>query len=313
MHQVFDAPARGLNSSLMFFRLFLLMSCATGLSPLALCASGSSPAPELVASPDTVAVWPEGKIPGRVATAPEAALPPRGDGVLRVANVSRPTLTVFPVPGAGVPAPAAVVCPGGGYSYLAYEKEGTEIAAWLNAHGFAALVLKYRVPDNRDGALQDVQRALRVARANAAEWGIDPRRLGVMGFSAGGNLAAKASTRFARSTYSEIDDVDKRSSRPDFAVLVYPAYLDKDGAIAADLDLSADIPPTLIVHSEDDARYVSGSKLYAAALQERNTPHRFLLYPTGGHGYGLRSKGAATAWPGDALDWLRATVVRPVP
>jgi acetyl esterase/lipase len=114
-----------------------------------------------------------------------------------------------------------IVCPGGGYSYLCHDKEGTEVAAWLNSAGINALMLKYRVPNNRAGALQDIQRALSLARDHAAEWNIDPRRLGVIGFSAGGNLAAKASTRFEQREYPAIDAVDQQSCRPDFAVLVY--------------------------------------------------------------------------------------------
>lgn len=170
-----------------------------------------------------VDVWPEGKMTGRGAKEPEADRPPKGDNVRRITNVSRPTLTVFPAPKAGAAAPAIIVCPGGGYSYVVYDKEGTEVAAWLNSVGITALVLKYRVPNNRAGALQDVQRALSLARARADQWNIDPKRLGVMGFSAGGNLAAKASTLFDQRAYTAVDAVDGQSSRPDFAVLVYPA------------------------------------------------------------------------------------------
>jgi acetyl esterase/lipase len=249
-------------------------------------------------------VWPDGKMPGQGAREPEADMPARGDGVRRITNVSKPTLTVFPAPAKGTPAPAMIVCPGGGYSYVVQDKEGTEIAAWLNSAGIGALVLKYRVPHNRDGALQDVQRALSLARAHAAEWNIDPRRLGVIGFSAGGNLAAKASTLFDQRAYPAIDAVDQRSCRPDFAVLVYPAYLDKDGKVAPDLNPKANVPPTLIVHSEDDKRFVTGSKRYHAALDQAKVPNEFLLYPTGGHGYGLRCTRDARAWPQAALEWL---------
>jgi acetyl esterase/lipase len=251
-----------------------------------------------------VDVWPEGKIPGRGAKEAEEDRPPKGDNVRRISNVSRPTLTVFPAPKTGTPAPAIVVCPGGGYSYVVYDKEGTEVAAWLNSNGITALVLKYRVPNNREGALQDVQRALSLARAHTAEWNIDAQRLGVMGFSAGGNLAAKASTLFDQRAYTTVDAVDGQSSRPDFAVLVYPAYLEKDGQVAPDLNLKAKIPPTLIVSTEDDKTFVNGSKLYHAALDEAKAPNKFLLYPTGGHGYGLRSEKDVRAWPQAALDWL---------
>ena len=256
------------------------------------------------AAPATVDVWPEGRMPGRGAKEPEADRPPKGDGVRRITNVSRPTLTVFPAPKTEAPAPAVIVCPGGGYSYVVYDKEGTEVAAWLNSQGITALVLKYRVPNNRAGALQDVQRALSLARARASEWNIDPRRLGVLGFSAGGNLAAKASTLFGQRAYEPIDAADGQSCRPDFAVLVYPAYLEKDGQVAADLNLKADIPPTLIVSTEDDKTFVQGSRLYHDALDAAKAPNEFLLYPSGGHGYGLRSEKDVRVWPQAALDWL---------
>jgi acetyl esterase/lipase len=259
----------------------------------------------------TVDVWPAGKMPGDAASKPEHEMPAMHDGYHRITDISRPTLTVFPAPKTDAPAPAMIVCPGGGYTYVVFDKEGTEIAAWLNANGITAAVLKYRVPHNRDGALQDVQRALSLARAHAAEWNIDPKRLGVIGFSAGGNLAAKASTRFDERTYPPIDAVDQQSCRPDFAVLVYPAYLDdKNGHIARDLNLKANIPPTLIVHSEDDKTYVPGSKLYHAALDEAKVPNEFLLYPTGGHGYALHCTKDARAWPEAALAWLHKVGVR---
>ena len=256
----------------------------------------------------TVDVWPENKMPGNVAKKPEAEKPSK-DSFHRITNVSNPTLTLFPAPEKN--APAVIVCPGGGYSYVVIDKEGTGIAAWLNSIGFSAAVLKYRNPDNRAGALQDLQRALRLVRTRAGEWNIDPKRLGVIGFSAGGNLAAKASNLFDRPSYQTIDGVDRQSCRPDFALLVYPAYLDgKKGGLSEDLDLKADIPPTLIVHSEDDENFVSGSKLYAAALAKAKIPHQFILYQTGGHGYALHCTKEARAWPKAAEEWLHKTAVR---
>lgn len=250
-------------------------------------------------------------MPGAAAKSLEAEVQ-RGDGFHRVTNISRPTLTIFRVAQEDAkPAPAVIVCPGGGYSYVVVDKEGYAIAAWLNENGFTALVLKYRVPNNRDGALQDVQRAISLARARSGEWGIDPARVGVMGFSAGGNLAAKASTRFNVRSYPEIDESDKKDCRPDFAMLVYPAYLDdKNGRLAPDLNLKAKIPPTFIVHTEDDKTHVVGSRIYHAKLSEAGIAHEFKLYPTGGHGYGLQSEGDAKAWPGDAIEWLKRTKIR---
>ncbi len=245
-------------------------------------------------------------MPGKGAREPEAEVP-RKDGFHRITNVSRPTLTLFPAPRkAGAAVPGMIVCPGGGYSYTVIDKEGTEIAAWLNSAGFSALVLKYRTPNNRAGALQDAQRALSLARERAVEWNIDPQRLGIIGFSAGGNLAAKASAPLEERSYPAIDAIDRQSCRPDFAVLVYPAYLDdKAGHVATDLNLKAKIPPTLIVHSEDDKPFVPGSKLYHTALDEAKVAHEFKLYPTGGHGYGLHCERDARAWPDDTLKWLQ--------
>lgn len=257
-------------------------------------------------------VWPEGKMPGKGAEGAEAEVK-RDDGFQRITNVNRPTLTVFAAgkkDGAGAGA-AMIVCPGGGYNYTVVDKEGSEIAAWLNSKGISALVLKYRTPNNREGALQDLQRSLSLVRARASEWNIDPKRVGVIGFSAGGNVAAKASTRFDERSYPAIDAVDKESCRPDFAVLVCPAYLDdKAGRVSPDLNLKAKIPPTLIVHSEDDQTHVVGSKVYAAALTAAKVAHEFALYPTGGHGYGLRCEKEAKAWPEDALRWLGKIGVR---
>lgn len=248
-------------------------------------------------------------MPGSSTKEPEKEAPSKGDGFHRITNVSRPTLAVFPAPKKTTPAPTMIVCPGGGYSYVVIDKEGTEIAAWLNTNGITALVLKYRVPNNRAGALQDIQRALSLARAHAADWNIDTKRLGVIGFSAGGNLAAKASSQFGDRSYPLVDKVDAQSCRPDFAVLVYPAYLDdKKGNVASDLDLKADIPPTLIIHSEDDTAHVTGSKAYHTALDRAKVRHEFKLYPTGGHGYGLRCQKEARAWPQAALAWLKTNV-----
>ncbi len=258
-----------------------------------------------ISAQNAVNVWPDGKMPGKGAKEPESEVK-RKDGFQRITNVSKPTLTLFQAKRADeTAAPAIIVCPGGGYSYCVVDKEGSEIAAWLNQHGISALVLKYRTPNNREGAFQDVQRALSLTRSNAAEWKIDPKRIGVIGFSAGGNLAAKASAPVVARCYAELDAIDQQSCRPDFAILVYPAYLDdKAGKVAADLNLNSGIPPTLIVHSEDDKTHVVGSKIYHEALNAAKIGHEFKLYPTGGHGYGLRCERDAKVWPEDALNWL---------
>lgn len=263
-----------------------------------------------ILSAQTVNVWPEGKMPGLGAKEPESEVK-RQDGFQRITNVSKPTLTLFKAQRKDdVAAPAIIVCPGGGYSYCVMDKEGSEIAAWLNKHGISALVLKYRTPNNRDGAFQDLQRALSLTRAKSAEWKIDPKRLGVIGFSAGGNLAAKASAPVTERAYAAVDEIDQQSCRADFAILVYPAYLDdKGGQVAIDLKVSPSIPPTLIIHSEDDKRHVTGSKVYHEALKAAKIAHEFKLYPTGGHGYGLRCEREAKVWPEDAIKWLKTVGV----
>lgn len=258
---------------------------------------------EAVSPAQTIDVWTEGKMPGKGADEPEAEMPAKGDNVQRITSTSRPTLLLYPAKSKN--APAVIVCPGGGYNYVTYNKEGIEVAEWLNSLGITALVLKYRTPKNREGAFQDLQRSLSLVRANAKKWNINPKKIGVIGFSAGGHLAAKASNLFEDRSYSPIDAVDKKSARPDFVILVYPAYLERDGKIAPELNLKAKIPPTLIVHNEDDKNFIAGSKIYKAALDAEKIKNTFLLYKSGGHGYGLRSDKDAGAWTKDAAEWLK--------
>jgi acetyl esterase/lipase len=261
--------------------------------------------------PVKLPLWPAGKMPGVGATEPEKETPSKGDGVIRLTNISEPALTVFPAPSATVPAPAVIICPGGGYQILAINREGTAVAEWLNTHGITGIVLKYRVPNNRDGALQDIQRAVRLARARQKEWNIDGTRLGVMGFSAGGHLCARLSTSHGTASYPAVDEADRLNDRPDFAVLVYPAYLGGDGGLAPDIRVSANVPPCFIAHSDDDKRFVAGSKVFVEALSAAKVTHEFALYPTGGHGYGLHSAMDARAWPDRCSAWLKTIRVLP--
>lgn len=245
-------------------------------------------------------------MPGHGATEPEKDMPARSDGYRRETNVSNPTLTLFASPQKKPRTPAVIICPGGGYNYVVTGKEGSEVAEWLNSIGITAFVLKYRVPNNREGALQDLQRAISLVRSRAKEWNIDANRIGVIGFSAGGNMAAKASTLFDKRSYEILDKIDKKSCRPDFVVLVYPAYLEKDGRVASDLNLNTKIPPTLIITTEDDQVSVNGGRVYHAALDAAKVKNTFLLYPTGGHGYGLRSDKDVRVWPQETLKWLKS-------
>jgi acetyl esterase/lipase len=251
-------------------------------------------------------LWPAGKMPGHGAAQPETRDPAgvADENVEQFTNVSDPMITVYKAPDAKGPVPAMIICPGGGYGILAYWKEGVEIAAWLNSLGITGIVLKYRVPGDRDGAFQDVQRAMCLARKHATEWGIQADKLGVMGFSAGGHLSARLSTNFSTPAYPARDAADALSCRPDFVILVYPAYLEVNGKLPPELPVSAQTPPTLIVHNADDHPYLPSSEIYDAALTAAAVPHQFLFYPTGGHGYGMRSDKAVKVWPAQSAEWL---------
>ena len=259
------------------------------------------------------ALWPDGKMPGVATDKKEwsKVLEKRigGKDVLIVGGVSKPTVELFRAD-AKSPTGFVVICPGGGYGSLAYDYEGTEIAQWLNARGVSAMILKYRVPDNPEGALMDAQRAVRLARANAENWNIDPKKIAVMGFSAGANLCARASTQFGTKTYEPVDAADSLSPRPDFTVLVYPAYCDKPAndkrwkktklppadadygtlyAPAENLDIAKNTPPAFIVQTQED-RYVNASIAYYLALKKNKIPANLFLFDRGEHGFSLRNK-----------------------
>jgi acetyl esterase/lipase len=255
--------------------------------------------------PETITLWPKDHMPGRASAGPERESPSRGDNVIRLTDVIEPSIALFKVPNAPQPTPAVIICPGGGYNILAYDKEGTEIAAWLNTIGITGIVLKYRVPNNQDGAFQDLQRAMRLVRHHAADWKIAPNRIGVLGFSAGGHLSARLSTDAEQSTYSKLDVVDNEKLRPDFTVLIYPAYLSRvPGKLSGELSVNDKTPPAFIVHTEDDKSFVGGSKVFHEALEAVKVPNEFFLLPTGGHGYGLRSEKEIKVWPNKCRDWL---------
>jgi acetyl esterase/lipase len=254
----------------------------------------------------TVPLWPTGKMPGKGAKegAVEHELPSRGDNVMRLTDITEPNIAVFQVPGAKQATPAVIICPGGAYGILAYDKEGTEIAAWLNSIGITGLVLKYRVPNNADGAFQDIQRAIRLVKKHEAQWNVAPNKIGLIGFSAGGHLCARLSSNCEKSTYDKLDAADDENIRPDFTILIYPAYLAVAGKISSQTTPGARTPPTFMVHTEDDKQFIAGSKLYHAALEEAKVPNGYFLCTEGGHGYGLRSKGEISAWPKKCQEWL---------
>lgn len=230
----------------------------------------------------------------------------QGDGVIRISNVESPTLAVYLAPASEIPTAAVLICPGGGYSKLAYNKEGTEIATWLNGHGISAAVLKYRVPGNRDGALEDAQRAMGLIRQHEGEWNIDPKRVGILGFSAGGHLAARTSTTSLRA-YEPTDEADSLRCTPDFTILIYPAYIgDGDYKVASEIAVDSDTPRAFIVQTQDDKHYIDSSIAYYMALKEAGVASELHLYPTGGHGYGMRpSTDGVSGWPELCSRWLK--------
>ncbi|MFM8550265.1 MAG: alpha/beta hydrolase [Verrucomicrobiota bacterium] len=253
-----------------------------------------------------VSLWPKDGVPAPTTQGPEKALPSRGDNVLRLTAISEPSFTVYPAE-AAKPSPAVIICPGGGYTILAYDKEGTEVAAWLNTLGITGVVLKYRVPANREGAFQDIQRAVRIVRHRAAEWNIAKDRVGVMGFSAGGHLSARLSVFAGPATYPRVDAADDQPLRPDFAILGYPAYLD-EGMVP---QVDAKTVPTFIAQAVDDKKFIAGTDAYFAALKAASPQHAFFRCATGGHGHGLRSDKEAKAWPDKCQAWLTQIGVLP--
>ncbi|MDD3074942.1 MAG: alpha/beta hydrolase [Proteiniphilum sp.] len=235
-----------------------------------------------------------------------------GCPVLRIGQVDKPTLTFYPAPADNNKGVTIIVNPGGGYNILAYNLEGTEICKRFNSFGINCVLVKYRVP-RREGLekhaapLQDLQRAIAYTRAHATEWGIDANKIGVMGFSAGAHLSAVASTNYGERTYPKVDSFDEVSLRPDFTILVYPAYLSGENfSLSPELKVDQNTPPTILIQAEDDKSHINSSLFYFYALKEAKVPAALHVYPSGGHGYGLRNTGnTVSEWPFRVLSWLR--------
>lgn len=235
-----------------------------------------------------------------------------GEIVCRVTNVSDPTIAIYQPSEELASGSAMIVCPGGGYDILAYDLEGDEVCLWLNELGITAVLLKYRVPrregrPKHEAPLQDLQRAISYVRANASELNVDANRIGVMGFSAGAHLAVMASTSFNKRTYLANNAIDKVSCRPNFCLLIYPAYLDGEHfGLAPEIQIAPKTPPTMLIQTEDDRSFINSSLFYYYALKEANIPVWMHLYGKGGHGYGLRDTGVmVNSWPDRAEDWFR--------
>ncbi len=239
-----------------------------------------------------------------------------------VARVSQATMTVYPPVGRSTGA-AVVVFPGGGYNVLAIDLEGTEACDWLTSRGITCVLLKYRVPCVKSGpyrncatALEDAQRAVGLLRFRAAQWQIDPHKIGVLGFSAGGHMVAALSTHFEKRLYRTVDEADKESCRPDFAVALYPGHLavrEKAFALNPDIQVGSQTPPTFLLHAEDDPiDPVENSLAYHAALRKAGVPAEMHVYVNGGHAFGLRrTESPITDWPRLLEAWLGTIGISP--
>ena len=268
-------------------------------------------------------LWPEGKVPflqnGRPLKFVHNEL---WQSNLVVTDINDPFFVFYPAPKAEKPAPCVIVCPGGGYRVLGWNKEGTEIAEWLNANGFSAAVLLYRAPDQRKAALADTQRAFGLLRRDAAKYGINPQRVGIIGFSAGANLTVAASTNWRQRVYDRVDDADDQPCRPDFQLPIYlwdvlPRDTAKDyitpkiekgvrPALRDEYPVDAETPPAFLAQSEDDFCQIETTVYYALSLREAGVKVEAHVFPTGGHGYGLRRLGTpCDAWSDLAAVWLR--------
>lgn len=261
-------------------------------------------------------VWPE-FAPGETSRSTGVAAPPRaGENppVTRVSGITRPTFTVHIADEPN--GSAAVILPGGGFAKVVPDKEGTEAADWLNRHGVSAFVLSYRTTSDRNKpgwkpALQDAQRTLSLVRSRAAGWGLKEDRIGLVAFSAGGQVGARLLSSDGQRSYNRIDEIDNVSSRPDFAMLIYPwnVYDTASDGLIDGVSVSDNCPPTFLVHTDNDRSSSLGAVLFYAGLKRRGIPSELHVYGNGGHGYGLRPvKGSQIAsWPEHGAHWLGAT------
>ena len=305
-------------------QLLLLALCVAATHSATVLAESWQPSP----GPTQTPIWPGAApdpvpVPGpETVTVSRDLLAGKEVTLTGVTNVTRPTMTLYAPQGKNTGA-AVVVIPGGGFEMLAIDLEGTEVCDWLTSRGITCVLLKYRVPsapyvfqcDCRPHnlstsvpSLQDLQRTMRLVRFHAAQWHIDAHKIGVLGFSAGGYLVAEISTKFEDRLYPPVDAADKESSRPDFAMPIYPGHLvTADGKLNPNVPVSSRTPPTFLVQAEDD--YVDGvtqSLVYYAALSKARVPAEMHLYAQGGHAFGLRqTKFPITGWPRQAEAWLR--------
>ncbi|MCC2669965.1 MAG: esterase/lipase [Armatimonadetes bacterium] len=280
-------------------------------------------APALAAGEGTtVRLW-SGKAPGeQAAIEPEkadrsAANPAE---IQRVSNVTDPTLAVFPAPAEKRTGAALIIAPGGAYQFLSWAHEGEEIARWFNGQGVTAFVLKYRVPTRSFDpgnklALMDAERSVSLVRSRAKEWGVDPAKIGFLGFSAGGHLGVNLENNWKQRAYEAADAADQTSCRPDFVALIYPGgMMDKNDPtkLAPGMAPAADTPPTFIAVAGDDKGCAEPSARYWLALRAAGVQSELHAYASGGHGFGMRSRaGTAATWPERCAEWMRTIAVLP--
>lgn len=291
-----------------FFRAAFLVLCAVTLTIGSSAIAGDQPEIDL---------WPRGL--------PAGAKPVEANRIKELKNklteeriyyVDTPSITVYRASKATANGCAVVVCPGGGYNILAWPKEGLEVAEWFNSIGVTAVVLKYRVP-RRDPdnphvePLEDAQRALRIVRHNAKEWGVDLGRVGILGFSAGGHLTAMTGMHWRKASYARVDEADDLSCRPDFICPIYAAYLgpdynDRVAELGPLVQVDAKTPPTFMAVTADDAYRGVQAALLFVELKKVNVPAELHIYSKGGHGYGIRpSEKPISTWHNRLGDWLK--------
>jgi acetyl esterase/lipase len=288
--------------------------------------------PLLKAQTSTITLWPGG-IPDLVLNINYSEKATINEGIpTRFEKVTDPSLYVYLPPADKATGTAVLICPGGGYAALAFNHEGNAIAKWLNENGIAGIILKYRLPSDlimkkkSIGPLQDAQEALRTIRRNAAKWNIDPQKIGVMGFSAGGHLASTLSTHYDEKVY---EVKDSTSARPDFSILLYPVItMDSSFTHAGsrrnligedpgdevvkrfsnELQITENTPPAFLVHSGDDNSVpVKNSIVYYEGLKKYNIPSELHIFQKGGHGYGLATgRDTQSAWPALCLSWMKS-------
>jgi acetyl esterase/lipase len=268
-----------------------------------------------------VAIWP-GAVPNAISRQKtESVVAATGHGGwMQINDVSRPTMTVYPAKSVNTGA-AVIVFPGGGFRVLAIDLEGTEICDWLTSRGITCVLLKYRVPGGNDywddkcncritpkipRALQDAQRTIKLVRSKAEELHLDPKKIGVIGFSAGGYLVAQTSN-ITTPTYKPVDAADALSSRPDFAIALYPGHLCRSGVLDSMIHVTTATPRTFLLQAWDDpVDSVCNSILYAGALHQAGVPAEVHFFAKGGHAFGLRDKDhPVAAWPALVESWLK--------